>query len=170
MGSEIAAQNRKSLATFHRTLKSQCALLCLVSEIARFLGSAMGIEIANPKNRCDFGALSLDPLMNRQKIAKHSLSLERPARKPRHATAFFARELRHASGFRIPLYTTMFKSFSFRHASVFKTHRHAVYQCLNQKNPRVRKIRVRNSGAGNGCANFMDTWKNAFSLQEKPCP
>ena len=23
----------------------------------------------------------------------------------------------------------------------------------------VRKIRVRNSGAGNGCANFMDTWK-----------
>ena len=30
----------------------------------------------------------------------------------------------------------------------------------NQKNPfSVRKIRVRNSGAGNGCANFMDTWK-----------
>ena len=29
----------------------------------------------------------------------------------------------------------------------------------NQKNPRVRKICVRNSGAGNGCANFMDTWK-----------
>ena len=28
-----------------------------------------------------------------------------------------------------------------------------------QKNPRVRKISVRNSGAGNGCANFMDTWK-----------
>ena len=28
-----------------------------------------------------------------------------------------------------------------------------------QKNPRVRKILVRNSGAGNGCANFMDTWK-----------
>ena len=38
----------------------------------------------------------------------------------------------------------------------------------SQKNPRVRKIRVRNSGAGNGCANFMDAWKNAFSLQEKP--
>ena len=37
-----------------------------------------------------------------------------------------------------------------------------------QKNPRVRKIFVRNSGAGNGCANFMDTWKNALSLQEKP--
>ena len=30
---------------------------------------------------------------------------------------------------------------------------------LFQKNPRVRKIFVRNSGAGNGCANFMDTWK-----------
>ena len=29
----------------------------LVSEIARFLGSAMGIAIANRKNRCDFGAL-----------------------------------------------------------------------------------------------------------------
>ena len=39
---------------------------------------------------------------------------------------------------------------------------------LFQKNPRVRKIRVRNSGAGNGCANFMDTWKNALFLQEKP--
>ena len=30
-----------------------------------------------------------------------------------------------------------------------------------QKNPRVRKIRVRNSGAGNGCANFMDAWKKS---------
>ena len=39
-----------------------------------------------------------------------------------------------------------------------------------QKNPHVRKIRVRNSGAGNGCANFMDTQKNAFLLQENPCP
>ena len=38
----------------------------------------------------------------------------------------------------------------------------------HQKNPRVRKIRVRNSGAGNGCANyFMDAWKNASVLQEK---
>ena len=39
-----------------------------------------------------------------------------------------------------------------------------------QKSPRVRKIRVRNSGAGNGCTNFMDTWKNAFFLQENLCP
>ena len=36
-----------------------------------------------------------------------------------------------------------------------------------QQNPRVRKIRVRNSGAGDGCANFMDAWKNASVLQEK---
>ena len=42
--------------------------------------------------------------------------------------------------------------------------------CHNQKNPRVRKIRVRNSGAGNGSPNFMDTWKNAFFLQENLCP
>ena len=38
----VAARNRKSLATFHRTLN---------------LGSAMGIAIANRKNRCDLGAL-----------------------------------------------------------------------------------------------------------------
>ena len=30
-----------------------------------------------------------------------------------------------------------------------------------QKNPRVRKISVRNSGAGNGCAKFMDAWKKS---------
>ena len=39
-----------------------------------------------------------------------------------------------------------------------------------QKKPRVRKIFVRNSGAGNGCANFMDAWKKASILQEKECP
>ena len=38
----------------------------------------------------------------------------------------------------------------------------------NQKNPRVRKIFVRNSGVGNGCANCMGAWKNAFFLQAKP--
>ena len=46
--------------------------------------------------------------------------------------------------------------------------KHSMTVSLFQKNPRVCKIRVRNSGAGNGCANFMDTWKNAFFLQEKP--
>ena len=30
------------------------------------------------------------------------------------------------------------------------------------------KIFACNSGAGNGCINFMDAWKNAFFLQEKP--
>ena len=39
---------------------------------------------------------------------------------------------------------------------------------MTQKNARVRKIFVRNSGAGNGCANFMGAWKNAFFLQEEP--
>ena len=58
LGLEIAARNRKSLATFHRTFKSQCsiALHCLRHR-SRFLGSAMGIAIANRKNRCDLGAL-----------------------------------------------------------------------------------------------------------------
>ena len=37
-----------------------------------------------------------------------------------------------------------------------------------QKNPRVRKIRVRNSGAGNDCANFMDTWKKCILSAGKP--
>ena len=39
-----------------------------------------------------------------------------------------------------------------------------------QKNPRVRKIRVRNSGAGNGCANFMDTWKKCVLSAGKTMP
>ena len=39
-----------------------------------------------------------------------------------------------------------------------------------QKNPRVLKIFIRNSGAENGCVNFMDAWKNALFLQENPCP
>ena len=40
-----------------------------------------------------------------------------------------------------------------------KVYRRGVAQGTNQKNPRVRKIRVRNSGAGNGSPNCMDTWK-----------
>ena len=39
---------------------------------------------------------------------------------------------------------------------------------LFQKNPRVRKIRVRNSGAGNGSPNFMDTWKKCVLSAGKP--
>ena len=38
----------------------------------------------------------------------------------------------------------------------------------NQKNPRVHKIRVRNSGAGNGCANFMDACKKCVLSAGKP--
>ena len=35
-----------------------------------------------------------------------------------------------------------------------------------QKNPRVHKIFVCNSGAGNGRANFTGTWHYCFLLQE----
>ena len=38
----------------------------------------------------------------------------------------------------------------------------------DQKNPRVHKIRVRNSGAGNGRANFMDTWKKCVLSAGQP--
>ena len=44
--------------------------------------------------------------------------------------------------------------------------RHAGAFC--QKNPRVRKIRVCNSGAGNGCANFMGAWKKGVLSAGKP--
>ena len=36
-----------------------------------------------------------------------------------------------------------------------------------RKIPVSVKFSVRNSGAGNGCANFMDAWKNPFVLQKK---
>ena len=39
----------------------------------------------------------------------HHHHIEGPTRKPRHATAFLALALRHASGSRIPLRTIMFK-------------------------------------------------------------
>ena len=61
LGSEIAARNRKSLATFHRTLKSQCSICFLLSgKSLQFLWYAMGIAIANRKNRCDFSLLSVE--------------------------------------------------------------------------------------------------------------
>ena len=43
-----------------------------------------------------------------------------------------------------------------------------VFREQNQKNPRVRKISVRNSGAGNGCVNFMDAWKKCVHSAGKP--
>ena len=42
--------------------------------------------------------------------------------------------------------------------------------CYNQKNPRVRKICARNSGAGNGCANFTGAWKNCVLSAGNPMP
>ena len=47
-------------------------------------------------------------------------------------------------------------------------HRRDFPEIITQKNPRVRKIRVRNSGAGNGCANFMDAWKKCVLSARKP--
>ena len=46
------------------------------------------------------------------------------------------------------------------------THKFPAFQV--QKNPSVHKISVRNSGAGNGCANFMGTWKNGVLSAGKP--
>ena len=56
-----------------------------------------------------------------------------------------------------------FEAFGVIFCPEFFAHTFASYQ----KNPRVRKMFVRNSGAGNGRANFMGAWKNAFFLQEK---
>ena len=61
LGSEIAARNRKSLATFYRTLKSQCShCFQVVLEIASdFWGPRWASQSQTwCKNRCDFGALS----------------------------------------------------------------------------------------------------------------
>ena len=41
---------------------------------------------------------------------------------------------------------------------------------LNQKNPRVHKMFVRNSGAGHDRANFMGMWKNCVLSAGKPMP
>ena len=46
-----------------------------------------------------------------------------------------------------------------------------IHVMVFQKNPfSVRKIFVRDSGAGNGCANFVGAWKHAFFLPENLCP
>ena len=42
------------------------------------------------------------------------------------------------------------------------------YRVFIQKNPRVRKIRVRNSGAGKWLRQFYGRLESAFFLQEKP--
>ena len=60
LGSEIAARNRKSLATFHHTLKSQCSIAfsCLGNRaISGVRDGHRNRKSANRKNRCDLGAL-----------------------------------------------------------------------------------------------------------------
>ena len=58
MGSEIAARNRKSLATFHRTLKSQCSIAFSCLGNRAISGVRDGHRNRKSQNRCDFGALS----------------------------------------------------------------------------------------------------------------
>ena len=55
LGSEIAARNRKSLATFHRSLQSQCSIAFSCLGNRAISGGRNGHR--NRKNRCDFGAL-----------------------------------------------------------------------------------------------------------------
>ena len=57
-GSEIAARNRKSLATFHRNLKSQCSIAfsCFGNRAISQVRDGHRNR-SNRKNRCDFGAL-----------------------------------------------------------------------------------------------------------------
>ena len=66
-GSEIAARNRGSLATFHRTLNRNASLLSLVSEIAAISGvhdghrnhkSQKSLRFRCAKLRCFGGAIS----------------------------------------------------------------------------------------------------------------
>ena len=48
---------------------------------------------------------------------------------------------------------------------------HDLFQTQDQKNLSVPKILVRNSGAGNGCTNFVGAWeKSVLSAEKKPCP
>ena len=65
LGSEIAARNRRSLATFHRTLKSQCiiAVSCLGNRAISGVRDGHRNR-KHRKHRCDFGALSRNPLRN----------------------------------------------------------------------------------------------------------
>ena len=47
LGSEIAAQNRKSLSTFHRTLKSQCSTASLVRRRTNVQQLTCKIDLSN---------------------------------------------------------------------------------------------------------------------------
>ena len=75
--------------------------------------------------------------------------------------------LRYSGPLRVPVWTV--KSDCTLRPVILRPviHMFQVFVMRNQKNPRVRIIFFRNSEAGNGCANFMGAWKNAFFLQEK---
>ena len=62
---------------------------------------------------------------------------------------------------------TAIRTFLAPRSAIHKKKRFSSGTLFFQKTPRVRKICVRNSGAGNGRANCMGAWKNAFFLQEK---
>ena len=80
-------------------------------------------------------------------------SLEGPTRKPRHASVFST----HSDTQAVPAFhgIWMFKAF-IRHASAFKTHRHAVYHCIKEVQHRFwlpsRTRPVKN------CGIFHDFW------------
>ena len=77
-GPDIAARNRKSLATFHHTRKSQCSIaFCCLGNRCDFWGPrwASQSQIAK-KNRCDFGAQCEERMSNVNSMgAKDSTSL-----------------------------------------------------------------------------------------------
>ena len=70
LGSEIAARNRRSLATFHRTLKSQCGIA--FSGLGNRAISGVRDGHRNRKNRCDFGALSSGTRKNSKSLKSNT--------------------------------------------------------------------------------------------------
>ena len=87
-----------------------------------------------------------------------------PFTKDSHAPRFF-RQVTSSASWQTGLVTITHQNF-FRSESLYLNPFSGDLSgaiCLSrkpfQKNPRVRKIFVRNSGAGNGCANFMGAWK-----------
>ena len=56
--------------------------------------------------------------------------LEGPTRKPQHASVFST----HSDTQAVPAFHSAYECLQafFRHASMFKTHRHAIYHCLKE--------------------------------------
>ena len=82
LGSQIAARNRKSLATFHRTLKSQC-----------------NIALSSRGNRCDFsesvstGVWCVPGFGAGFEIALEPSELQKEGEKPRKGHFYFLRQI-----------------------------------------------------------------------------